>query len=195
MSSVPELTHWTPKYRTNTDPGANATGAIAASAPSTTSPIPCCTRASDRCRTDPRHFLLCLACSSRRIAREVGVHIRKRRSMKAGRNAALSYEMQRQAEGTVEADELYHTAGHKGQAQHGGKKHWDAGHVVAARSANLVEAILDKDRLRYCAGQLAGSVVIQATKDFTVQTVQKAANSPSKRAVGSIPVPPAAIGR
>jgi hypothetical protein len=34
--------------RTNTDPGANATGAIAASAPSTTSPIPCDTRASGR---------------------------------------------------------------------------------------------------------------------------------------------------
>ena len=29
------------------------------------------------------------------------------------RNAALSYEMERQLEGTVEADDLYHTAGHK----------------------------------------------------------------------------------
>jgi hypothetical protein len=38
------------------------------------------------------------------------------------RNAALSYEMQRQLEGTVEAAELSHTAGHKGQAQQGGKK-------------------------------------------------------------------------
>ena len=36
---------------TTTDPGANATGATAASAPSTTSPIPCSTRASGRCRT------------------------------------------------------------------------------------------------------------------------------------------------
>jgi hypothetical protein len=38
------------------------------------------------------------------------------------RNAALSYEMQRQVEGTVEADALKHTAGQKGQAKHGGKK-------------------------------------------------------------------------
>ena len=60
-------------------------------------------------------FLLCLSCSSRRIARELGVHIRT--SYRWGwwlRNAALSYEMDRQGEGTVEADELYHTAGSKG---------------------------------------------------------------------------------
>jgi hypothetical protein len=35
---------------TTTDRGANATGAMAASAPATTSPIPCCTRASGRYR-------------------------------------------------------------------------------------------------------------------------------------------------
>src|SRR5215211_893521 len=69
-------------------------------------------------------FLLCLACSSRRIAREVGVHIRTSyRWCWWLRNAAMSYGMHRQLEGTVEADELYHTAGNKGQAQHGGKKH------------------------------------------------------------------------
>src|SRR4029450_7821152 len=69
-------------------------------------------------------FLLCLACSSRRIARELGIHTRTSyRWYWWLRNAALSYEMQRQVEGTVEADELYHTAGHKGQAKHGGKKH------------------------------------------------------------------------
>ena len=72
---------------------------------------------------DARHLSTCLACSSRRIAREVGVHIRTSyRWCWWLRNAALSYEMQRQLEGTVEADELYHTAGHKGQAQQGGKK-------------------------------------------------------------------------
>src|SRR6266478_4859650 len=68
-------------------------------------------------------FLLCLACSSRRIAREVGVHIRTSyRWCWWLRNAALSYEMHRQLEGTVEADDLYHTAGQKGQAKTGGKK-------------------------------------------------------------------------
>jgi transposase-like protein len=41
-------------------------------------------------------FLLCLACSSRRIAREVGVHIRTSyRWCWWLRNAALSYEMHR----------------------------------------------------------------------------------------------------
>src|SRR5467141_758035 len=67
-------------------------------------------------------FLLCLACSSRRIARKLGVHIRTSyRWCWWLRNAALSYEMHRQLEGTVEADDLYHTAGNKGQAKQGGK--------------------------------------------------------------------------
>ena len=39
------------------------------------------------------------------------------------KNAALSYEMHRQLAGMVEADDLYHTAGQKGQAKHSGKKH------------------------------------------------------------------------
>ena len=67
-------------------------------------------------------FLLCLACASRRMAREVGGH--SRTSSRWGwwlRHAALCYEMQRQLEGTVEADELSHTAGQQGQAQQGGK--------------------------------------------------------------------------
>jgi hypothetical protein len=46
---------------------------------------------------------LCLACSSQRIAREVGVHIRTSyRWCWWLRNAALSYEMQRQLDSTVE---------------------------------------------------------------------------------------------
>ena len=58
-------------------------------------------------------FLLCLSCSSRRIARELGIHIRTSyRWCWWLRNAALSYELQRQVDGTVEADDLYHTAGH-----------------------------------------------------------------------------------
>ena len=75
-------------------------------------------------------FLLCLACSSRRIAREVGVHVRTSyRWCWWLRNAALSYEMSRQLEGTVEADDLYHTAGNKGQAT----RRWQE--VVGAPSA------------------------------------------------------------
>jgi transposase-like protein len=62
-------------------------------------------------------FLLCLSCSSHRIARELGVHVRTSyRWCWWLRNAALSYETDRLLEGTIEADELYHTAGNKGQA-------------------------------------------------------------------------------
>src|SRR5215831_5771690 len=68
-------------------------------------------------------FLLCLSCSLRRIAREVGVHGRTRyRWCWWLRNTAVSYETERRLEGTVEADDLYHTAGQKGQAQGGGTK-------------------------------------------------------------------------
>jgi transposase-like protein len=68
-------------------------------------------------------FLLCLSCSSHRMARELGVHVRTSyRWCWWLRNVALSYEMDRQLAGTVEADELYHTAGKKGQAKQGGKK-------------------------------------------------------------------------
>ena len=68
-------------------------------------------------------FLLCLSCASRRIARELGVHVRTGyRWCWWLRNATLSYEIGRQLDGTVEADDLYHTAGHKGQAKQGGAK-------------------------------------------------------------------------
>jgi ISXO2-like transposase domain len=122
-------------------------------------------------------FLLCLSCSSRRIARELGVHIRTSYRWCWGlRNAALSYEMDRQLAGTVEADELYHTAGHQGQAQQGGpnplgrrprrrrkKREPGRGHY--------------KDRPAIIAWvSRQGSVVVQVVKDFTVKTVQKAAD-------------------
>jgi transposase-like protein len=67
-------------------------------------------------------FLLCLSCSSRRIAREVGVHIRTSyRWCWWLRNTAISYETDRLLAGPVEADDLYHTTGQKGQATQGGK--------------------------------------------------------------------------
>ena len=52
-------------------------------------------------------FLLCLSCSSRRIARELGVHGRTSyRWCWWLRNTAMSYETDRQLDGTVEADDL-----------------------------------------------------------------------------------------
>jgi transposase-like protein len=123
-------------------------------------------------------FLLCLACSSRRMAREMGVHIRTSyRWCWWLRNAALSYEMDRLLEGTIEADELYHTAGQKGQAKHGGQKHLGRRPRGRRKKREPGRGHFDKDRPAIIAWvSRQGSVVIQATKDFTVKTVQKAAD-------------------
>jgi transposase-like protein len=122
-------------------------------------------------------FLLCLACSSRRIAREVGVHIRTSyRWCWWLRNAALSYEMHRQLEGTVEADDLYHTAGNKGQKPGGGKKSLGRPARGRRKKREPGRGHYDKDRPAIIAWvSRQGAVVIHATKDFTVKTVQKAA--------------------
>jgi transposase-like protein len=123
-------------------------------------------------------FLLCLACSSRRIARELGVHVRTSyRWCWWLRNAALSYEMDRQVAGTVEADELYHTAGTKGQAQHGGKKPLGRRPRRRRKKRESGRGHYDKDRPAIIAWvSRQGPIVVQAVRDFTVTTVQKAAD-------------------
>ena len=123
-------------------------------------------------------FLLCLSCSSRRIARELGVHGRTSyRWCWWLRNTALSYEMERQLEGTVEADDLYHTAGHKGQAKQGGKKLLGRRARGRRKKCEPGRGHYDKDRPAIIAWvSRQGAVVLHATKDFTVKTVQKAAN-------------------
>ena len=123
-------------------------------------------------------FLLCLSCSSRRIAQELGVHITTSYRWCWGRrNTALSYEMERQVEGTVEADDLYHTAGQKGQAKHGGKKALGRRPRGRRKKREPGRGHYDKDRPAIIAWvSRQGAVVIQATRDFTVKTVQKAAD-------------------
>src|SRR5262249_38385519 len=117
-------------------------------------------------------------CSSRRIARELGVHIRTSyRWCWWLRNAALSYEMERQLAGTVEADDLYHTAGQKGQATQGGKKHLGRRPRGRRKKREPRRGHYRKDRPAIIAWvSRQGMVVMQATKDFTVKTVQKAAD-------------------
>jgi transposase-like protein len=89
----------------------------------------------------------------------------------------LSYEMQRQVDGTVEADDLYHTAGQKGQAKHGGKKPLGRRARGRRKKREPGRGHYDKDRPAIIAWvSRQGTVVIQATKDFTVKTVQKAAD-------------------
>jgi transposase-like protein len=123
-------------------------------------------------------FLLCLSCSSRRIARKWGVHIRTSyRWCWWLRNAALSYERHRHLEGTVEAHALYHTAGQKGQAHHGGKK--ALGRRARGRRQQRApgRGHYDQDRPAIIAWvSRQGAVVIQATRECTVKTVQKAAD-------------------
>jgi hypothetical protein len=121
-------------------------------------------------------FLLCLTCSSRRIARELDIHIRTGpRWCWWLRNAALSYEMDRQLEGTVEADDLYHTAGQKGQAKQGGKKSLGRRPRGRRKKRKPGRGHDDKDRPAIIAWvNRQGQVVLQATCDFTVKTVQKA---------------------
>src|SRR5215470_4328042 len=85
--------------------------------------------------------------------------------------------MQRQWEGTVEADELYHTAGQKGQAQQGGKKSLGRRARGRRKQCEPGRGHDDKDRPAIIAWvSRQGPVVIHAVKDFTVKAVQKAAN-------------------
>jgi hypothetical protein len=123
-------------------------------------------------------FLLCLTCSSRRIAREVGVHVRTSyRCCWWLRNAALSYEMSGQLAETVGADDLYHTAGNKGQAKGGDKKSLGRRARGRRKKREPDRGHYDKDRPAIIAWvSWQGSVVIQATRDFAVKTVQKAAD-------------------
>ena len=123
-------------------------------------------------------FLLCLSCSSRRIAKELGVHIRTSyRWCWWLRNAALSYEMQRQLAGTVEADELYHTAGRKGQAKQGGTKPLGRRPRRRRKKREPGRGHDEKDRPAIIAWvSRQGPVVVQTVRDFTVTTVQKAAD-------------------
>jgi transposase-like protein len=123
-------------------------------------------------------FLLCLSCSSRRITRELGVHVRTGyRWCWWLRNAALSYETTRRLEGTVEADDLYHTAGHKGQAKKGAKKSLGRKARSRRKKREPGRGHYDKDRPAIIAWvSRQGGVIIQATRDFTVKTVQKAAD-------------------
>jgi transposase-like protein len=123
-------------------------------------------------------FLLCLTCSSRRIAREVGVHVRTSyRWCGWLRNTAISYEIDRQLEGTVEADELYHIAGNKGQAKQGGPKSLGRRPRCRRKRCEPGRGHYDKDRPAITAWvNRQESVVLQAVRDFTVSTVQKAAD-------------------
>ena len=142
-------------------------------------------------------FLLCLACSSRRIAREVRVHIRTSyRWCWWLRNAALPYEMYRQLEGTVEADDLYHTAGHKGKLSRAGRRRWDAARAGAARNASPVGAIMTKTGRPSLPGSVGrGQWLYRRRAISRCRRCRRPLTSLSTWAVGSILTRPVATGR
>jgi hypothetical protein len=85
--------------------------------------------------------------------------------------------VERQLAGTVEADELYHTAGNKGQARQGGKKSLGRRPRGRRKKREPGRGHYTKDRPAIIAWvSRQGSVVIHAVKDFTVKTVQTAAD-------------------
>ena len=85
--------------------------------------------------------------------------------------------MGRQLAGTVEADDLYHTAGHKGQAKQGGKKSLGRKSRRRRKKREPGRGHYDKDRSAIIAWiSRQGGVVIHVTRDLTVKTVQKAAD-------------------
>ncbi len=89
----------------------------------------------------------------------------------------MSYETDRWLEGTVEADDLYHTAGQKGQAKQGSIKPLGRRARGRRKKREPGRGHDEKDRPAIIAWvSRQGAVVIQATKDFTVKTVQKAAD-------------------
>jgi hypothetical protein len=72
---------------------------------------------------------------------------------------------------------LYHTAGHKGQAKTGGTKSLGRQPRGRRKKREPGRGHYDKDRPAIIAWvSRQGGVVIQATRDFTVKTVQKAAD-------------------
>ena len=91
--------------------------------------------------------------------------------------AALSYEVHRQLDGIVEADEIYQTAGNKGQSMTGGSKELE--HLPRKRGKKQPpgRGHYEKDSPAIIAWvSRNGYTVLQVVRDFTIDTVQKAAN-------------------
>jgi hypothetical protein len=123
-------------------------------------------------------LLWCLSGSSRRSARELGVHVRPGyRWCWWWRHVALSDAMKRQWEGPVEADDLDHPAGHQGPAKTGGTT--SRGRQPRSRRQPREPGRGHDDQARPAISAWVsrqGGVVIHATRDCTVKTVQKAAD-------------------
>jgi transposase-like protein len=122
-------------------------------------------------------FLMCIPCSCLRIRRELGIHIKTAyRWCWWFRNVALSYEVNRQLEGIVEADEIYQTSGNKGQSKAGGSKELNHKPRKRGKKQPPGRGHFQKDSPAIIAWvSRTGYTVLSVVKDFTIKTVQKAA--------------------
>jgi transposase-like protein len=141
-------------------------------------------------------FLLCLSCSSRRIARELGVHISTTyRWCWWLRNTAVSYETDRQVEGTVEADNLYHTAARRDKPGEGAASPWVVDRVVAARSANQAETMMTKTGPPLSPGSVGKG--LSSSRQRAIAPSRRCRRRPTwryTRGVGCTPTRRAALG-
>jgi hypothetical protein len=91
------------------------------------------------------------------------------------RNVALSYEVNRQLDGIIEADEIYQTSGNKGRSKTGKK---ELNHQPRKRGKKQPpgRGHFKKDSPAIIAWvSRTGYTVLTVVKDFTIATVQKAA--------------------
>jgi transposase-like protein len=107
----------------------------------------------------------------------LGVHIRTAyRWCWWLRNVALSYEIHRQLKGIVEADEIYQTSGSKGQSPTGGSKELDHQPRKRGKKQPPGRGHFQKDSPAIIAWvSRSGQTVYTVVKDFTIETIQKAA--------------------
>ena len=180
-SSVPgaRATTSVPGAPTTTDRIANATGATAVGAPSMTSRTRCWPRASGRCRTGfSRPF--CCACRVHLVAsRRSWASISAPAIAGAGGCAMRPCPTRWIANWGARSKRMNSITPPARRAKHNtaGKSPWDAGRGVAARSASLAGATMTKTGRRSSRGSAArGLSWCRPCKDFTVTTVQKAAD-------------------
>ena len=111
-----------------------------------------------------------------------------------GCGAALSYELGRQLAGTVEADDLYHTAGHKGQAEDGRAEIVGPHATGASQKREAWRGHYDKDRPAIIAWVSRQGGVIHGPGTLRSRRCRRPPTSPCKPAVGSTRTQPAATG-
>jgi hypothetical protein len=108
----------------------------------------------------------------------------------------VSYEMHRQLDGTVEADDLYQTAGNTGQAEQGGKKGLGRRARGRRKKREPGRAMMTKTGRPSSPGSVArGLSSSRRPEILRSRRCRRRLRSPCARAVGSIRTRPAATGR